>query len=338
MRFLTLFFSFFMVFALAGTVDAQSLFGAKLPSLPAGATKQAKAQEIDETASVVEEENDEEIGTRDFVDPQEIQGEIRQTNDQLREMKRLIASAKRQKMTKEIGELAELQKTVLAFQKQLKTLKPDSENARDVLEEYRGAQLWDVFNDIRRRVELPKELADIKKSLTTVEKLMKQKQVIKAFTELGGDVASVQAIVATMRNAYDAATQAMANADVEAVDDALMDIREGGHPGELEGMIRGMQDFSRRLRMIRDKEIQDGIKDFIKPIITALNEGDIREARMTAEELGPQIDKIMQKAVRVGKKERKSFLKKIEDLERLIGERLEAQGQKGESAENGEGE
>lgn len=333
MRFLTLFLSLFVVFALVGTVDAQSLFGAKLPSLPAGATKQAKAQENDETA-LVEEENGEEMGTRDFVDPQEIQGEIRQTNDQLREVKRLTASAKRQKMTKEIGELAGLQQQVLAFQKQLKALKPDSENARDVLEEYRGAQLWDVFNDIRRRVELPRELADIKKSLTTVEKLMKQKQVLKAFVELGGDTESVQAIVATMRNAYDAATQAMANADVEAVDEALMDIREGGHPGELEGMIRGMQDFSRRLKMIRDKEIQDGIKDFIKPIIVALNEGDIREARMTAEELGPQIDKIMQKAVRVGKKERKSFLKKIEDLERLIGERLSQEEQKSDEIQD----
>ena len=330
MRIFSILIAFFTAFLLAGNASAAGIFGAKLP--PLEAVKQVYAQQLEEEEAMEEES----VEPRDFVDLQEIKNEIRQTNDQLREVKRLLSSTKRQKMTKEFQELTALQKIVLDFQKKIKALKPDTDGARDILEEYRDSGIWDSFNDIRRRVDLPKELAGIKRSLTTVEKLMKQKQVLKAFVALGGDVESVQAVVETMRGAYDAATQAMANADVEAVDDALMDIREGGHPGELEGMIRGMQDFSRRLKMVRDPEIRDGIKDFIKPIIVALNEGDIREARMTADELGPQIDKIMQKAVKVGKKERGSFLKKIAALEQLISDRLQVQGQKGGEGEEDE--
>ena len=321
---------------MANPVSAARFFGFTIPSL--NEVKRVWAQDVEpprEPQMVRPEVEEDMEEPRDMVDPRELQGVRRETADQLQNIKRLTATAKRAKAAKELEELSRLQKRVLEFQSQFKALQPDDENAREIIESYRDEQLWDAINDIRRRVELPKELAEIAKRVKEAEKLLNNKQVQRAFTDLGGDIEKLKSTVASMKEAHAVAQKAMQEGNVEDADDALADIREGGHPGELLGILHGMRQFGGRLRAIRDTEIRDGIKEIVQPIIEALNNGDIRDARMTIDEMGPEIERMMKTAMKLLKKNRGQFIDGLQKLEQRINEKLEQEGMKGEQKEEG---
>ncbi len=321
----------------ASDVHAAKFFGVPFPMLSdINQVKKAKAQDVEvppTKTAPVPENKEKEDAPKDFVDPQEIKNEIRQTNEQLKQVNQVIATAKRLKATEAVAELEAIKKQLTEFSGKLKALKSDSENARDVLEEYREAQLWEKINVIRRKIELPKELKEMNKRIIEAEKLLGNKQVLSALTALGGDSEKLKAVVATMKTAYTKAQEAFNGGDGELAEEELQDIRENGHPGELTGILNGMRQFGGRLRSVKDAEIRDMIKEIIEPIIEALNEGDIREARMTIDELGPEIERTMQKAMKLSSKNRKVFVEGLDKLEQRINEKLEQEGSKNEKPE-----
>jgi len=306
-------------------------FGLTIPAF--NQVKNAKAETTAEpkpTGDTVPADQAEEATPAEPVDAKELQGVVQETRDQLQQVNRLIALAKRAKAAKELSDLADLKTKIVDFQKQLKALKPTSENARDVIDSFHEAQLYDEINSLRRILEMPKEIADIFKAVKDVEKLMANKQIQKALVELGVDQSKVSSILASIKDDATKAKALLDSGDGDEADDLLTDIREGGHPGGLLAILNGMRDFYAGLRSIRDTEIRDAVKDLVKPIIETLNKGDLREATLTIDGLGPDIERTLRKAAQLSSKNRGVFLDTLQKLEDKINTKLDEEAKNNE--------
>jgi gas vesicle protein len=283
-------------------------------------------------------EEPEEEAPQDFVDPREIRNEVNQSNDQLREIKRILSRAKKGVPPELLDELKTIKSAILEHQKKLKALLKNPENAREVLDEYREAQYWEQINPIRQKIDMPHELKEIGLRTPQLEKQFGKKRVRTLFTELGGDPVKMDELIKAKKEALAAVKAKVAANDWEDIDSLMETFWQDGHPGEALGILGGLEGFSEPWRMIKkDSELKDAFKAMLSPIMEALSEGDWREARMIAEETRPIMEKLMRKIMQVvGKKRgRGDVLKRLADLEKMIEEKL---GKEGGPEEPEEGE
>ncbi len=306
--------------------------------MPLATTAGVKTAFLFQPVKALAQEGEEDLGPQDCVPLQELQGETQMRNDQLGELKRLLKV--KNAPIAELEQLKTINATVQKQQQTLKELKGKRCIERDLLDELREENFWDQINSIRRRIELPRELKQISKDLRELEKISNRKALAKLFPELGGNLETLKTQIAQRKDIVAQVTAALAKGGEaeEDVDELMQTFWEGGHPGEILGVLHGMTDeFGRGWRQLPDDEIREAIKAIIAPITTAINEGEWRDARELAQEIGPVLERIMRKvgsALR-SKRGRSDVMKRLEELEQKLEAKFGKEEEKSEPNEGG---
>lgn len=261
-------------------------------------------------------ENEDDKERQDYVDPREIKDVLRQISQQKNEIKRLVKSAQKQKMS---GAATELQSILSQITQQEQAIRSEGNMlTRDTLQEFYDAQIWESIEKIRHQVQLPQELNQIEKELKRVDSILKQKATA-AIPNL--DLEVIRAKVAEARAALEQAKSALASGDTDSVKEAMEVFwQEGAHPGEISGTLSQLREVASGLKRIKSAEVREAILDILSPVFESINDGDFREARMQLENLKMELLPLMRKAERL-KTVDDNLQKKIQQLEQKLEDR-----------------
>ncbi|GEM_PF-4480181 len=313
---------------------------ASLILTPLGSTAANKTAFLFTPYRAAAQEEEEDLRPQDCVNPDEIVGEIRQSNDQLKEIKRLLKSKQASAEAKQT--LSGLVTVISEHQKKFKPLraKPCAEGVREILDEYREENYWEQISAIRRVIEIPQQLKQITRDLKDLDTLVARKSFITIFPALGGNLEGLRSTIAQRKEVVTQVAAALAKGGeaLEEVDELMQPFWEGGHPGEILGVLNGLStEFAQAWKKINDAEVKEALKSTLEPIISSVNEGEWMEAREAAQEIQPVMERIMRKlftALR-SKRGKSDLLKNLEQLEKKIEEKL---GKPGEEEVETEGE
>lgn len=260
-----------------------------------------------------------------FVPPQEIKQVLQEIKNQVRD---LLRYKKQLPKSGAGGNTAELINSLLL---QLEAFKNNINNSvgrdqRDAMQEYRDAQMWEEINKVRAQVELPTEMKNVLRDLKIVVKQVKTKAYKNAFAFFAVDEEKMQSALdakqATVEQIMNFINEGNAEDAFALVED---DIHQGWHPGDLRHFTDMLRETHRRLKMIKDADMQAQVKELLSSIIDTLNAGDIREARDAMIQFTDQMQKyerLFQKYVGNGREMDDRTSQALEKLEALIQERL----------------
>lgn len=265
----------------------------------------------------------------DFVDPREITNTLRDIKRQKVELRQLSRQITR---LKNVAGTAEMLAKVKELSDQLTTIENNIKNPpgdmtqREALQEFYDSRSWEIFEDLRTRIQLPREVADGKKALAKIERMLKQ----KAFQKLDLDMAKVQDLVSKIKAIYSQVEAALNANDFDGAREAMQEIWEGGmHPGGLEGALHRIRGIKDMLRAIRDKDIIAAVEELLAPVYEALYEGDFNEIHNVLNEYEDDLRRLANLIIRSRLKFNKveSKLSSLEELIRGRFETLEQQAQ-----------
>lgn len=280
-----------------------------------------------------QEKDDEGQPQEDFVDPREIMNALRDIKRQKVELRQLSRQVTRLKnvagAVEMLAKVKELSDQLTTFENNIKN-PPGDMTQREALQEFWDARVWETFEELRVRIQLPQEIADGKKALAKVEKMLKQ----KTFQRLGLDMDKLQELVGKIKNIYSQAEAGLAANDIDAAKEAMQEIWEGGmHPGGLEGALHRIRGIKDMLRAIRDKQITDAVEELLAPVYEALYAGDFNELHNVLNEYEDDLRRLANLIVR-SKLQYNKVQSKISDLEELIRGRFDTLEQQAQEKEN----
>lgn len=280
-----------------------------------------------------QEKGDEGQPQEDFVDPREIMNALRDIKRQKVELRQLSRQVTRLKnvagAAEMLAKVKELSDQLAGFEANIKN-PPGDMTQREALQEFWDARVWETFEELRVRIQLPREIADGKKALAKVEKMLKQ----KTFLKLGLDMAKLQALVDKIKTIYSQAEAGLAANDIDAAKEAMQEIWEGGmHPGGLEGALHRIRGIKDMIRQIRDKEVIAAIEEMMAPVYEALYDGDFNEVHNVLQEYEDDLRRLANLIIRSRLKLNK-VESKLSNLEGLIRGRFETLEQQAQEKEN----
>lgn len=273
--------------------------------------------------------NFEEEDREDFIDPREVKNALREIKDMKRELKRFTSSLKKVPNSDAIkSEIIDLSAKLSEFESSIKSAEQQGTGIRDVIEEFRSAELWEQINVLRSKVELPKQLSSSEKELKKLKKMAKQ----KAFQNMGLDMPRVESWVAETE-VFNAKLREMYNmGNWEDLNAEMEDFWERGHPGEVMGTMYRMRDLYRRMKIIKDKEVRAAIEESLLEVKESFNNGDYRAAREIMDDYFDDLERLIMGAAKIGRRGGMSEemfdenLDKVRELiENKLGEKLENQ-------------
>lgn len=257
---------------------------------------------------VEELETQEDQGPEEFVDPRQLKEALQQIKNMRRELDRFARQLKKTPNEAASQKIQELKSKLETHEKNIK-----EQQSHDAMRDFWDEQLWEEVNLLRAQVELPKEIANIKRELARLEKLLKLSSTKKG---LPIDLARLQANIEEIRAAVTEAGSKLAAGDGQEAMEALQTIHDGKHPGEVMGVIYRLKEVQQRLKSVRDKEIRTELESLLQPIIEAANDGDFREANQALNEIMPEMMRLIQQATKTGRKSAAydERMSKIEDM------------------------
>lgn len=267
------------------------------------------------------EDEDMQNGSRDFVDPREVTEVSRQIKDIKREASRLVKKAVKLNLTSETEGLNSIISLVAGLETKLKTLALID---RETLQEFYDAQVWEELNNIRTKIELPNEIKMIERELKRLEKLISK----KTFVIDGVDMEKVKAKAAAIRTAMEQAKSNLNQGNLEDARESLQEIyEEGGHPGEMMGVLNRLYDITRQLKRFKSEEIKNEVLEILKPVFGAVELEDYREANMMLNEIDRDLWRILN-AARTKPAINQDLRTKIQNLEQKLQLKMEGQGER----------
>lgn len=255
----------------------------------------------------------------EFVDPREIQDGLRNINQFRSEARRTLKQIKKQATAADINEINQIIATVDQIYSTVS--RSSASDARNALRDFYDEQYFDQINRIRTRLEIPKEIKQIKQSLKRVERIAKT----KAVQNIGIDIPKLQQRIGEMNQAVATVESHYASGNYEEAQEAMQEFHEGGHPGEVEGTINRIRDIKNMVKRVKDETIRTEVDGVLQEVIDAFNAGEYRDARETLDEYADDIQRLISqfllKTNRRGYKQ--DSLNRINSLEDLIKARLE---------------
>lgn len=299
--------------------------GMNVPQKSKSIPKQKESMEF-EKGDFEEDDFDQE----EYVNPQEIKDSLRQLRDIKKQAQSTLKRAKKNSnFTKEIDELNALISEVARLSDAIQNASNGSEQ-RETLQEFYDAQLWDMFNSIRIKIEFPQELKNIEKDLKRVEKLLSSKK----FSIEGVDINVVRAKIEEIRRAVDEARNQFNNGNFEDAREELSVIYESSHPGEIFGVLNQLREIDKRFKSLKS-EVKSVFRETLGPVFEAINEGDFREANMMLNEIQRELWKLFDKAKGRSSRLNEDVRQKLQNLERQL-ENKQQQIEKQKSSSGGE--
>lgn len=250
----------------------------------------------------------------DFVDPREVEQVLKELKDIKREITKYAKQlAKLPNSAEDQSRINELLGEVQNFESQIKA----EENVREIIQDFRDAQIWDEVQEFRAKVEIPKETAQWSKEIKRIEKLWKQKKIQALVTEFGVNLEAAKAKIQEVKAGLARVQEYYQSGDWESAMEEFDDLRQDFHPGEIASVLQRLQDLSGRLKSVKDKEIKNKIKEALSEVLSNFNEEEYRLAREIMDETWNDLVKAISKALSVGKKKGYTKQNVIDTMEQL---------------------
>ncbi|MDD3102381.1 MAG: hypothetical protein PHE59_04535 [Patescibacteria group bacterium] len=282
---------------------------------------QTKPKQVQMNQNQDQDQNEEEQDQNDFVDPQEIKGVTKQIKDMKKQIKTLTTALKKlPNLTEESANLQEINSQLDTFTKNIKT-PPTDMTQREVMQEFYDAQLWETLNEIRMKIEFPKETKQIETQLKKTEKLVANKN----YQSIGLDMVKIKADVVEVRTALTEANTKYKAGEIEDAIDALTPMREGMHPGDIYCVVTSFRDINKQFTKVKDPEIKQSIQDIIDPIKESIENQDYRDACQSINDVRNELNKVMSYATKNRTNIDPAIQTKIDKLNQLIDKKFGTQ-------------
>ncbi len=280
-----------------------------------------------------------------FIDPQQVKQaaqQISQLQAQIRPLlkqaQKLAANAKataedRAASQQNAADAQALLDALTAARQQMQTVK--GADLQDVMQEFWESRRHEEVNVLRTKIELPKILAEMEKSFTRVDKLMKQ-AAVKRLSTIGVNIEQMQADLTAMRANTTEVRQLVAQGDSEGASEAMREFwEEGNHPGEIEGLIQQLRDVEGKARRVRNADLKKEFLSFLAPVFEAIDERDYRGARETLEQSRGELDQLLALILKVRGKSLDTGLKqKFEDFKGRLEQSVSEESPSSSSTES----
>ncbi|MEK7209676.1 MAG: hypothetical protein AAB670_02020, partial [Patescibacteria group bacterium] len=109
---------------------------------------------------------------------------------------------------------------------------------------------------------------------------------------------------------------------------------EGGHPGEIEGVIFRIRDIKNMAKRVKDMAVRAEVDGVLQEVIDAFNAGEYRDARETMDEYADDLQRLISQLVQAQSRRgynRRDSSTKVQSLGDLIAKKLQ-------EAENNQGQ
>ncbi|MFA6145874.1 MAG: hypothetical protein WC697_00900 [Patescibacteria group bacterium] len=269
------------------------------------------------------DQNQDEEGTdqSEYVDPQEIKGITKQIKDMKKQIKTLTTALKKlPNLSEEGAKLQEINSQLDTFAQNIKT-PPTDMTQREVMQEFYDAQLWETLNEIRMKIEFPKETKQIETQLKKTEKLVANKN----YQSIGLDMVKIKADVVEVRTALTEANTKYQAGEIEDAMEALTPMREGMHPGDIYCVVTSFKDINKQLLKVKDPEIKQSIQEIIDPIIESVENQGYRDACQSINDVRNELNKVMNYATKNRTNIDPNIQSKIDKLNQLIDKKFGTQ-------------
>jgi tetratricopeptide (TPR) repeat protein len=236
----------------------------------------------------------------------------REIKDLQRQIKELTKQATKQNSTDEIAKLNEIINQLNDFAKNIKTPPTDS-SQREVIQNFRDGQYWEIINGIRAKIEFPRQVKNLEKEILKVEKKMKQKAYQVAISEFPSIKEKLDEIKAAIN-------EAKANFEAGDLEEALQSLRfqEDIHSGDINCVLDFLPYIYNRTKKLKDGEIKQAIEDILNELFEMIRQGDFREACQGFNNIRPELEKIMQAALSSRQTINPAMQAKIDKLQSLF--------------------
>ena len=258
---------------------------------------------------------------QEFIDPRQIQDGLRNMNQFRNEIKRTIREIRRQASQADLDEL----NRTLAEVDQLYSTASNSSNpsdANDAVREFYDNQYWDKVNNVRARLQIPKEIKQITQSIKRLEKIITTKSV----KNIGLDLDKVAAALAEMKQTADTVQNLYNSGEYQDAQEEMRFFHEGGQPGEIEGVIFRIRDIKNMAKRVKDTAVKAEVDSVLQEVIDAFNAGEYRDARETMDEYADDLQRLISQLVRTQSRRgysRQQSSTRVQSLGDLIGRKLQ---------------
>ena len=258
---------------------------------------------------------------QEFIDPRQIQDGLRNMNQFRNEIKRTIREIRRQASQADLDEL----NRTLAEVDQLYSTASNSSNpsdANDAVREFYDNQYWDKVNNVRARLQIPKEIKQITQSIKRLEKIITTKSV----KNIGLDLDKVAAALAEMKQTADTVQNLYNSGEYQDAQEEMRFFHEGGQPGEIEGVIFRIRDIKNMAKRVKDTAVKAEVDSVLQEVIDAFNAGEYRDARETMDEYADDLQRLISQLVQAQSRRgynRRESSTRVQSLGDLIGRKLQ---------------
>lgn len=262
---------------------------------------------------------------QEFIDPKQIQDGLRNMNQFRNELRRTIRDVRRQASETDMVELT----SVLAEVDKLYATAANSSDlndANDAVREFYDNQFWDKINSVRARLQIPKEIKQISQSIKRLDKILLTKNI----QNIGLDIAKAQGTLAEMKQAADKVQSLYNSGEYQDAQEEMRLFHEGGHPGEIEGVIFRIRDIKNMAKRVKDATVRAEIDGVLQEVIDTFNAGEYRDARETLDEYADDLQRLISQLVQSQSRRgysRTNSISRVKNLEELVVKKLQESGQ-----------
>ena len=218
---------------------------------------------------------------RPAVDEWQIRDIQKQIKDLQRDIKKLLKQAGKVGATAETARLNELVGSLnntLTIISGPRASEEEIEKVMDAINDFHDGRPWDVINEVRARVELPKQIADMEKSVVRLQKLVSSKSTQKAVILFGLNLTEVNNIISATKQSLQEVKTLLQNGDTEEAQEEIRGVWDNDI-NMIEGVIHNFRGLSDALRAVKKNNIIEKTKSLIQPGIDAFHAGDYQEAQ-----------------------------------------------------------
>lgn len=244
---------------------------------------------------------------------QEVADVLRQIKELRTQLKQIEKNAKKAN-TNSITNINELLGKLAAHEQALKN--PTAQmTQREAASAFWDERLWEEVNNVRRMVDIPRELKDIERALLRAEKTIKKPRVQKVLSDY---LTYGEQILVRVRKSFDAAKASFAAQDFETAEDNMRDARDESYPGEVEGVYEMLSNSMDSIRRVKDPAVREMFLDILQPVFDSIKEGDFHEANQALNEINRSLFALIDQAMRAPRKPSKAFTTKMQQLDQLL--------------------
>jgi len=276
------------------------------------------------------EMSDDQNFSEEFIDPKEVKNSLREIRDMKKELKRLAASSKKIPNADTIkSEISALLAKIQGFEDSIKNAESSGAGTRDVIDEFREAELWNELSSLRVKIELPKQLKNSERDLKRLDKMVGQKN----YQVFGLNLESLKSWISESREKFARLNELYNSGNMEELNDEMQDFQERAHSGEPMSVLFRMRDLKNKMKWIKDDEVKSSIEEALSEVIKSFNEQDYRAASETLNEYQDDMERLIIGATKIGRRggmSEEDFDGNLMKVKELIEAKLGHRIQKGE--------